>query len=113
MLEVIHESEDMLQKQQLKGSDQKSWAMGGGDFEATEPCHQDRFFREALGLPKVPSSAWGPDCKTRPPSLRSTMRTARSRAARENLFRLNQWLLSLKGWSLRQSQGAGHNFPDI
>src|SRR5512137_1393061 len=33
-------------------------ALGKSDFEAIEPFRQDRFFREALGIEKVPSSAW-------------------------------------------------------
>lgn len=33
-------------------------ALGKSDFEAIEPFRQDRFFREALGIGKVPSSAW-------------------------------------------------------
>lgn len=32
--------------------------LGKSDFEAIEPFRQDRFFKEALGLSKVPSSAW-------------------------------------------------------
>jgi hypothetical protein len=33
-------------------------SLGKSDFEAIEPFRQDRFFREALGMSKVPSSAW-------------------------------------------------------
>jgi hypothetical protein len=33
-------------------------ALGKSDFEAIEPFRTDRFFKEALGLSKVPSSAW-------------------------------------------------------
>jgi hypothetical protein len=33
-------------------------SLGKSDFEAIEPFRGDRFFREALGLSKVPSSAW-------------------------------------------------------
>ena len=33
-------------------------SLGKSDFEAIEPFRQDRFFKEALGLSKVPSSAW-------------------------------------------------------
>jgi len=33
-------------------------ALGKSDFEAIEPFRNDRFFRRALGLAKVPSSAW-------------------------------------------------------
>jgi|GEM_PF-575547 len=33
-------------------------ALGKGDFDAIEPFRNDRFFREALGIGKVPSSAW-------------------------------------------------------
>jgi hypothetical protein len=33
-------------------------ALGKSDFEAIEAFRQDRFFREALGINKVPSSAW-------------------------------------------------------
>jgi hypothetical protein len=33
-------------------------SMGKSDFEAIEPFRNDRFFKEALGLTKVPSSAW-------------------------------------------------------
>ena len=33
-------------------------APGKSDFEAIESFRQDRFFREALGIGKVPSSAW-------------------------------------------------------
>ncbi len=32
--------------------------LGKNDFEATEPFRKDRFFREALNIGKVPSSAW-------------------------------------------------------
>lgn len=33
-------------------------SLGKSDFEAIEPFRTDRFFKEALGLSKVPSSAW-------------------------------------------------------
>jgi hypothetical protein len=33
-------------------------SLGKSDFEAIEPFRGDRFFKEALGLSKVPSSAW-------------------------------------------------------
>lgn len=33
-------------------------SLGKSDFEAIEPFRQDRFFKEALGLSKVPSSVW-------------------------------------------------------
>jgi hypothetical protein len=33
-------------------------ALGKSDFEAIEPFRQDRFFKEALGLAKVPGSVW-------------------------------------------------------
>lgn len=33
-------------------------SLGKSDFEAVEPFRTDRFFKEALGLSKVPSSAW-------------------------------------------------------
>lgn len=33
-------------------------SLGKSDFEAIEPFRGDRFFKEALGLAKVPSSAW-------------------------------------------------------
>jgi hypothetical protein len=33
-------------------------ALGKCDFEAIEPFRQDRFFKEALGLAKVPGSVW-------------------------------------------------------
>jgi hypothetical protein len=33
-------------------------ALGKSDFEAIEPFRQDRFFREALGIGKVPSCVW-------------------------------------------------------
>lgn len=33
-------------------------SLGKSDFEAIEPFRTDRFFKEALGLTKVPSSAW-------------------------------------------------------
>jgi len=33
-------------------------ALGKSDFEAIEPFREDRFFKRALGLAKVPSSAW-------------------------------------------------------
>jgi hypothetical protein len=32
--------------------------LGKSDFDAIEPFQTDRFFKEALGLSKVPSSAW-------------------------------------------------------
>lgn len=40
-------------------------SLGKSDFEAIEPFRTDRFFKEALGLSKVPSSAWmrKPDAK--------------------------------------------------
>jgi hypothetical protein len=34
------------------------FSLGKSDFDAIEPFRGDRFFREALGLAKVPSSAW-------------------------------------------------------
>lgn len=33
-------------------------SLGKSDFEAIEPFRTDRFFKEALGLSKVPSSVW-------------------------------------------------------
>lgn len=33
-------------------------SLGKSDFEAIEPFRTDRFFKEALGMSKVPSSAW-------------------------------------------------------
>ena len=33
-------------------------SLGKSDFEAIEPFREDRFFKEALGLTKIPSSAW-------------------------------------------------------
>ncbi len=33
-------------------------SLGKSDFEAIEPFRTDRFFKEALGMRKVPSSAW-------------------------------------------------------
>jgi len=33
-------------------------ALGKSDFEAIEPFRHDRFFKEALGITKVPSSVW-------------------------------------------------------
>jgi hypothetical protein len=33
-------------------------ALGKSDFEAIEPFREDRFFKEALGLSKVPGSVW-------------------------------------------------------
>jgi len=33
-------------------------SLGKSDFEAIEPFRDDRFFKEALGLSKIPSSAW-------------------------------------------------------
>lgn len=33
-------------------------SLGKRDFEAIEPFRADRFFKEALGLSRVPSSAW-------------------------------------------------------
>ena len=33
-------------------------ALGKSDFEAIEPLRQDRFFKQALGLSKVPGSVW-------------------------------------------------------
>ena len=33
-------------------------SLGKSDFEAIEPFRQDRFFKEALGLAKVPGSVW-------------------------------------------------------
>lgn len=33
-------------------------SLGKSDFEAIEPFRDDRFFKEALGLSKVPSSVW-------------------------------------------------------
>lgn len=33
-------------------------SLGKSDFEAIEPLRTDRFFKEALGMSKVPSSAW-------------------------------------------------------
>lgn len=33
-------------------------SLGKSDFEAIEPFRTDRYFKEALGLSKVPSSAW-------------------------------------------------------
>lgn len=33
-------------------------SLGKSDFEAIEPFRQDRFFKEALGLSKVPGSVW-------------------------------------------------------
>ncbi|MFN3883647.1 MAG: IS1380 family transposase, partial [Rhodocyclaceae bacterium] len=33
-------------------------SLGKSDYEAIEPYRQDSFFKEALGLSKVPSSAW-------------------------------------------------------
>jgi hypothetical protein len=33
-------------------------SLGKSDFEAIEPFRSDRFFKEALGLAKVPSSVW-------------------------------------------------------
>lgn len=33
-------------------------SLGKSDFEAIEPFRNDRFFKEALGLSKVPSSVW-------------------------------------------------------
>lgn len=33
-------------------------SLGKSDFDAIEPFRQDRFFKDALGLPKVPSSVW-------------------------------------------------------
>lgn len=33
-------------------------SIGKSDFEAIEPLRQDRFFKEALGLSKVPGSVW-------------------------------------------------------
>lgn len=33
-------------------------SLGKSDFEAIEPFRTDRFFKESLGLSKVPSSAW-------------------------------------------------------
>lgn len=33
-------------------------ALGKSDFDAIEPFRNDRFFREAMGIGKVPSSAW-------------------------------------------------------
>jgi len=33
-------------------------SLGKSDFEAIEPFRTDRFFKEALGLTKAPSSAW-------------------------------------------------------
>ena len=33
-------------------------SLGQSDFEAIEPFRNDRFFKEALGLSKVSSSAW-------------------------------------------------------
>lgn len=33
-------------------------SLGKSDFEAIEPFRDDRFFKEALGMRKVPSSAW-------------------------------------------------------
>ena len=50
-------------KGQIKTSDiVKSYlgllALGKSDFEAIESFRQDRFFREAFGIKKVPSSAW-------------------------------------------------------
>lgn len=33
-------------------------SLGKSDFDAIEPFRQDRFFKEALGMSKVPSSAW-------------------------------------------------------
>ena len=33
-------------------------SLGKSDFEAIEPFRTDRFFKEALGLSKAPSSAW-------------------------------------------------------
>jgi hypothetical protein len=33
-------------------------SLGKSDFEAIEPFRTDRFFKETLGLSKVPSSAW-------------------------------------------------------
>lgn len=33
-------------------------SLGKSDFEAIEPFRQDRFFKDALGLSKVPGSVW-------------------------------------------------------
>jgi hypothetical protein len=33
-------------------------SLGKSDFEGIEPFRTDRYFKEALGLSKVPSSAW-------------------------------------------------------
>ena len=33
-------------------------SLGKSDFEAIEPFREDRFFKEALGLSKVPGSVW-------------------------------------------------------
>jgi len=33
-------------------------SLGKSDYEAIEPFRQDRFFKEALGLSKVPGSVW-------------------------------------------------------
>jgi hypothetical protein len=33
-------------------------SLGKNDFDAIEPFRQDRFFRESLGIAKVPSPAW-------------------------------------------------------
>ena len=33
-------------------------SLGKSDFEAIEPFRQDRFFKQALGLSKIPSSVW-------------------------------------------------------
>ena len=33
-------------------------SLGKGDFEAIEPFREDRFFKEALGLKKVPGAVW-------------------------------------------------------
>lgn len=33
-------------------------SLGKSDFEAIEPFHDDRFFKQALGLSKVPGSVW-------------------------------------------------------
>jgi hypothetical protein len=33
-------------------------ALGKSDFETIEPFRADRFFKEALGIGKVPSSVW-------------------------------------------------------